>query len=109
VMAVIISPGEGGLMARRLLPAAVLIPAVLGWVQWVAQQEDLLDEVTGLSLFVLANIVLFAAMIWLNAASLDRMDRGRRRAERRLKVQYTASLALAGSPRIEDALPALLR
>ena len=63
----------------------------------------------GLSLFVLANIVLFTALIWWNAASLDRMDRERRRAERRLEVQYTASLALAGSPRLDDAVPALLR
>ena len=63
----------------------------------------------GLSLFVLANIVLFTALIWWNAASLDRMDRERRRAERRLGVQYTASLALAGSPRLDDAVPELLR
>ena len=63
----------------------------------------------GMSLFVLANIVLFTALIWWNAASLDRMDRERRRAERRLEVQYTASLALAGSPRLDDAVPALLR
>ena len=63
----------------------------------------------GMSLFVLANIVLFTALIWWNAASLERMDRERRRAERRLEVQYTASLALAGSPRLDDAVPALLR
>ena len=109
VMAVVSSTGAGGVMARRLLPAAILIPAVVGWVNWLAQQEGLSDQVMGMSLFVLANIVLFTALIWWNAASLDRMDRERRRAERRLEVQYTASLALAGSPRLDDAVPALLR
>ncbi|MEJ7638469.1 MAG: PAS domain S-box protein, partial [Singulisphaera sp.] len=96
-------------MARRLLPAAILIPAVVGWVSWLAQQEGVSDQVMGMSLFVLANIILFTALIWWNAASLERMDRVRERAERRLEVQYTASLALAGSPRLDDAVPALLR
>ena len=38
VMAVVSSTGAGGVMARRLLPAAILIPAVVGWVSWLAQQ-----------------------------------------------------------------------
>ena len=67
------------------------------------------DQVMGMSLFVLANIVIFTALIWWNAASLDRMDRERRRAERRLGVQYTASRVLAESPRLDDAVPAILR
>ena len=62
-----------------------------------------------MSLFALANVVLFTALIWWNAASLGRMDRGRRRAARRLDVQYSASQALSGSPRLDDAVPALLR
>ena len=41
MMAAVSSTGAGGAMARRLLPAAVLIPAVLGWVRWLAQQEGL--------------------------------------------------------------------
>jgi hypothetical protein len=81
----------------------------VGWASWLAQQEGISDQVMGMSLFVLANIVLFTALIWWNAAALGRMDRGRRRAERRLEVQYAASLALAGSPRLDDAVPALLR
>ena len=38
VMAVVSSSGAGGVMARRLLPAAILIPAVVGWASWLAQQ-----------------------------------------------------------------------
>ena len=63
----------------------------------------------GLSLFVLANIVIFTALIWWNAASLDRMDRERRRAERRLGIQYTATRVLAESPRLDDAVPRILQ
>ncbi|WP_254053760.1 PAS domain S-box protein [Singulisphaera sp. GP187] len=109
MMAVISSRGAGGAMARRLLPAAILIPAVVGWLRWFGQREGAVDQVLGLSMFVLANILLFTALIWWNAASLDRMDRERRRAERRLLVQHTATRVLAESPCLEAAVPGILQ
>jgi PAS domain S-box-containing protein len=108
LMAVVTSRGAGGAMAQRLLPAVILIPAALGWVSWLAQQAGVVDAVMGLSLFVLANILIFTVLVWWNAASLEGMDRERRRAERRLGVQYTASRVLAESPRLADAAPKIL-
>jgi PAS domain S-box-containing protein len=67
------------------------------------------DQVLGLSLFVLATVVTFTALIWWTAASLDRADRDRWRAERRLAAQYTATQVLAESPRPADAVPAILQ
>ncbi len=109
VMAVVSSAGAGGVMARRLLPAVIFIPPVVGWVCWLGRQQGALDQVMGLSLFVLTNIVIFTALIWWNAASLDRMDGERRRAERRLGFQYTATRVLAESPRLDDAVPRILQ
>jgi PAS domain S-box-containing protein len=63
----------------------------------------------GLSLFVLANIIVIATLIWWNAASLGRAERERRRTERRLTVQYTATRVLAESPRLADAVPQVLQ
>jgi signal transduction histidine kinase/ActR/RegA family two-component response regulator/HPt (histidine-containing phosphotransfer) domain-containing protein len=80
-MAVVSSPGAGGALARRLLPAAVVVPALAGWARWVAQGTEALQPITSLSLFVLTNVVVFAAVVWWNAASLERSDRRRRRAE----------------------------
>jgi PAS domain S-box-containing protein len=108
LMAVVTSRGAGGAMAQRLLPAVVLVPAAVGWMVWRAQQGGLVSEVMGLSLFVVANIVIFTALVWWNAALLERMDGGRRRAERRLGIQYTASRVLAESPRLDDAVPKIL-
>ena len=87
VMAVISGPGAGGVLARRLLPAAIVIPAVLGWLRWLGLRAGMLDQVMGLSLFVVANIVIFTALIWWNAASLERMDRERRRAEDAVRLE----------------------
>ena len=109
VMAVVTSGDAGGVMARRLLPAVILIPALVGWVGWLGREHGSLDRVMALSLFVLTNIVILTALIWWNAASLNRMDRGRRRAERRLGIQYTATRILAESPGLDDAVPRILQ
>ena len=39
VMAVVSSPDAGGVLARRLLPAVIVIPAVVGWLRWLAEQR----------------------------------------------------------------------
>jgi signal transduction histidine kinase/DNA-binding response OmpR family regulator len=109
VMAVVTSEGAGGVMARRLLPAVIIIPAVVGWVRLLGQQEGFVDPVMGLPLYVVTIIVMFAALIWWNAGSLNLMDRKRRLAERRLDAQYMATRVLAESPRLEDAVPRILQ
>ena len=109
VMAIVTSGDAGGVMARRLLPAVILIPSIVGWVVWLGREEGMLDRVMALSLFVLTNIVTLAALIWWNAASLNRMDSGRRRAERRLGIQHTATRVLAESPGLDDAVPKILQ
>lgn len=80
LMAIISDRGAGGVMARRLLPAAILIPTTIGWLLWWAQQQGWFDPVMGLSLFVLTNVVAFGALIWWSAASLNRTDAALQRA-----------------------------
>ena len=85
LMAIIASPAAGGVMARRLLPVTILIPAFMGGLRWYAQQHGIFDELMGLSLLVLTNIIVFGVLIWWNAASLnrtdDRLQRARKAAE----------------------------
>jgi signal transduction histidine kinase/DNA-binding response OmpR family regulator/HPt (histidine-containing phosphotransfer) domain-containing protein len=50
LMAIIASPAAGGVMARRLLPLTILIPAVVGGIRWYAQQHGIFEELAGLSL-----------------------------------------------------------
>jgi signal transduction histidine kinase/DNA-binding response OmpR family regulator len=109
LMAFITSAGAGGAMARRLLPAAIAIPAVLGWLHLWVHRADVDDTLFLVSIFVMAVIVIFTTLIWWSAASLDRMDRKRRRAERRLAAQYTATRVLAESLQPADAVRMILR
>ena len=70
-------------MARRLLPAAFLIPLLLDYVRH--QGESLFGYEFGLSLFTLLNILAFNILIWWNASSLSRIDAERRRSEEKLQ------------------------
>jgi signal transduction histidine kinase/DNA-binding response OmpR family regulator/HPt (histidine-containing phosphotransfer) domain-containing protein len=90
LMAIVASPAAGGVMARRLLPVTILIPAFAGGLRWYAQQHGIFEELMGLSLFVVANIVVFGILIWWNAASLNRTDA---RLQQAKKVAEAASQA----------------
>ena len=50
-MPFLVSASPGGVMARRLLPAAVILPAALGWLRMVGQGAGLLGLELGLALF----------------------------------------------------------
>ena len=102
-VATIISTTEGGAVARRLLPAAFVIPLLLDWVR--IQVESLYGYEFGFSLFTLLNILAFALLIWWNAASLSRVDAKRRRSEEQLQEQYRLTAATAQSE--HEALLAL--
>jgi putative solute:sodium symporter small subunit len=82
LMATITSQSTGGVMARRLLPAALVIPALLGGL-------------FGLYLMVMGSIVVFTALIWWNANSLNRMDARHRQAEEKVRASEEKLRALA--------------
>ena len=85
IMAIISSDAPGGVMARSLLPAALLIPAVLGWLRWRGQLNGLYDTVFGVALFSASIIVVFALLICLSAALLNRLDVQRSQADASLR------------------------
>lgn len=103
IMAVVTSNSIAGAMARRLLPAAVLMPLVLGMFQFM-DNSDL-----GLSAFAIMNVILFTLLIWWNARLLFGVERERAQAERRLALQYSATRVLAEAPNAEQATYRLLK
>ncbi len=73
-MRVVTSDGYGGLLARRLLIAAIAIPLVIGWLILQAQRAGYYDPAFALSLFAIALIVIFVVLIWQNAALIEKLD-----------------------------------
>ncbi len=95
VMRVITSDTTAGATARRLLPAAVLIPLVLGAVRFTGERHGILDAEFSVSLFAVAIMLMFTILIWWNSRLLFSAEVARARVERRLAVQYGATRVLA--------------
>jgi len=79
VTSVVCNNLAGGLMARRLLLAAVGVPFLLGWLRLVAQQAGYYDLGFGTALLVLSIIITFTLLVWRSAARLNDIE-GRRLA-----------------------------
>ena len=86
VMAVVTSRNVGGVVARRLLPAAILVPLVLGWLRLRGQQIGLYGTELGVSLITVANMFVVAALVWWCARLLYRIDGERKLAEEEMRA-----------------------
>ncbi len=88
------SPGSGGQVARRLLPAAIAVPIVIAWLHWKGQIAGFYSEWTGVTLTTVGVIVLLASFALWTAVAIERSDEKRQRAEvaaRRLASIVTGS------------------
>ena len=79
------SNGMSGDMARRLLPTAVLIPLLLGWLRLRGQHAGWYETEFGLALYATSNVVVFVSLVWWNAGRLQQVDAQRSRAKEKLR------------------------
>jgi PAS domain S-box-containing protein len=77
----LIAPDAGGLLVRRLLPAAVVLPIVLAKLRVAGQNAGLYDLEFGRTLLVLSFIVLFSALVFWTGVVVSGQARSRERAE----------------------------
>lgn len=89
-MAVVMSDTCGGHLARRLIPAALSIPVLLGVGILACVRLELYESAYVLPLFVVASAAIFSVLIWRSAQTLFHVDAGRNRAERELRKSHGA-------------------
>lgn len=82
---VITAQSIGGMIARRLLPAAIVIPLGLGWLRIASERISLLNSEFGTSIFVVLVAVSSVALIWWNADLLHKIDLQRQAVDRALQ------------------------
>jgi len=80
------SKGVGGGMARRLLPAAIVVPLFAGAFMLHIERRGIVGLEGAVSVFALASIFLFVLFVLVNAARGERADSLRRAAERGLRL-----------------------
>jgi PAS domain S-box-containing protein len=85
LIGVIASERAGGIMARRLLPQAIIIPPLVGYFILLGERLQAYRPEVGISLLSVLNVIIFTVLIWQNAKTLCTADRKRYRAELRLR------------------------
>jgi PAS domain S-box-containing protein len=71
----------GAVVTRWLLPAAFIVPLVVGWMRLFAEREGIFGEAFGMALFTLVMIAWFSSLILWVARTLDQAAAQRAQAE----------------------------
>jgi signal transduction histidine kinase len=85
-MQIITSSGMAGLVARLLLPAAIVVPFGLGWLRLLTENAGVFSSGFGHALTVVLTIVLFVALIWWSASLLFHAERRLHETNRQLEA-----------------------
>lgn len=86
VMRLLRSDSPGGVLARRLLPAAVILPVAVGALRLLGERHGLYDASFGVSLMAVTTIALLVGLILSTAYALDRTDAARSHATLQLRA-----------------------
>lgn len=90
IAAIISSNGLGGVVVRRLLPAAFLVPLGIGWIRMEGQKAGLYGTEFGLALMATSCVLVFSVVIYLSAVQVQKIDDARQAAEQGvLELNYT--------------------
>ncbi len=73
----LVDPGAAGTVARRLVPAAVTVPFLLGWLRLVGEKSGWYDTPFGVSLYVVATVAIFLWLVNWSAHMAYESDRVR--------------------------------
>ena len=82
----LVSDTAGGVVARRILPVALLAPFVLGWLRIAGQQRGLYGPELGRALSAVADALVLTVILLGTAAALMRADEKRRSSEKGLRT-----------------------
>jgi PAS domain S-box-containing protein len=79
--ALFVSSSTGGMLTRRLWPAAIVVPLLIGTASWKTYSAGLFSEWSAITVMIVAMITLLAALTVWSGQSIDRSDAERGQAE----------------------------
>ena len=90
-MALMTAGNLGGVMARRLLLAAIGVPLLVGWASILGERAGLYSTEFEPVLLAVLSAYVYSGAIWWYAHSLSRMDADRKQAEEQFRLVVEAS------------------
>ena len=85
IAGIINSSGPGGMLVRKVLPAILTGPFLLGWIRLQGQRAGLYETEFGLAMFVVASSLVLAGILVAYGGRVDRIDARRRAAEEEVR------------------------
>ena len=82
----LVSDTAGGVVARRILPVALLAPFILGWLRVTGQERGLYGLELGRALYAVSDALILTVILLGTAAALMRADEKRRSSEEALRT-----------------------
>lgn len=87
IVSILTSTDSGGMIARRLIPPAMVLPVLLGYLGLSGRWGDLYETKYGIAILVTGTVVFFIALLIYNAYVMNKVDAGRKLAEKNLRIQ----------------------
>lgn len=86
LMKALTSTYTGSENARFLIPAAILIPILLGYLRMLGNWYSNVPTEFSLAILMLCIIIIFVGLIWLNSTWMNKKDMLRKEAEEKLAI-----------------------
>jgi PAS domain S-box-containing protein len=83
-MSVFTSKNAGGLMSRRLLPALLALPLIIGWLRLYGERTGFFNSEVGVVLVAITYSVCFVILTWISARSVNKSDEKKRNYQAQL-------------------------
>jgi signal transduction histidine kinase len=92
----VVATDRAGAELRRLLPAAILLPVIVGWLLLQGQQGGVYDGEMGLAMFTAINMLGFSLLVWWNSQIVRRSDHALLAHLRRVEAVAELDRAILG-------------
>jgi signal transduction histidine kinase len=92
----IMAPDQAGAETRRLLPAAIALPCIIGWLLLQGQRRGFYDAELGLAMLTAVNMLVFSMLIWWNSHIVRRSDQALLAHLRRVEAVAELDRAILG-------------
>lgn len=103
-MSVLCSDYAGGMMARRLIFPALLLPFTMGWIRTVGEAMGWIDPAVGRPIMIVLLTLTMVSLIWYNARGMVFLEQQRLSVERdRAEELARAAQALQQAKAAADA------
>ncbi|MEN6333331.1 MAG: PAS domain-containing protein, partial [Phycisphaerales bacterium] len=88
LMAQVTADDSGGISLRRLLPAAVVLPLLLGWLRLAGERAGAYDSPMGTGIVMLLLVLIFSALAYYVSRQASRSAKSLRENEERMRAIF---------------------